>query len=410
MFDPGSERSGVVSDQDDFGGLSSSEEDEFDDDAGVVAGRSVFGDEHGEPAWGDVGTAESSQLTGSEPRLQEADPQELGVWTDHTSAPQWDESEETLPPMEPQEPVGEALGDEDFFGYEDQSTYAGVSATGPTGVVSAERDMPMAVLVGVFLSAVILVALQVGPALALVVATVVLGLAAVELLSAVRVAGYQPAVVLGLAGAVTMPLAAYWRGIDAIVVVLVLTVVFGALWYLTGVGVEGPMRGLAVTVFAVAYIGGLGSHAALMLKIPTHGTGLLTAAIVLTVAHDVSAMAIGRAAGRTPLSRASPNKTLEGLLGGAIVTVAVGVVMGLVGMPAPIADGPGSFWTAVLLSVVVAVAAPIGDLAESMLKRDLEIKDMGSLLPGHGGILDRFDAMLFSLPATYYVALMTGVI
>lgn len=410
MLDPGSERSGVVSDQDDFGELGSSEADELDDDAGVVAGRSVFGDEHGEPAWGDVGTAESSQLTGSEPRLQEADPQELGVWTDHTSAPQWDESEETLPPMEPQEPVGEALGDEDFFGYEDQSTYAGVSATGPTGVVSAERDMPMAVLVGVFLSAVILVALQVGPALALVVATVVLGLAAVELLSAVRVAGYQPAVVLGLAGAVTMPLAAYWRGIDAIVVVLVLTVVFGALWYLTGVGVEGPMRGLAVTVFAVAYIGGLGSHAALMLKIPTHGTGLLTAAIVLTVAHDVSAMAIGRAAGRTPLSRASPNKTLEGLLGGAIVTVAVGVVMGLVGMPAPIADGPGSFWTAVLLSVVVAVAAPIGDLAESMLKRDLEIKDMGSLLPGHGGILDRFDAMLFSLPATYYVALMTGVI
>ena len=399
-----------MSDQDDFGELGSSEADELDDDAGVVAGRSVFGDERGEPAWGDAGTTESSQLTGSEPRLQEADPQELGVWTDHTSAPQWDESEETLPPMEPNEPVGEVLGDGDFFGYEDQAAYAGVTATGPAGVVSAERDMPMAVLVGVFLSAVILVALQVGPALALVVATVVLGLAAVELLSAVRVAGYQPAVVLGLAGAVTMPLAAYWRGVDAIVVVLVLTVVFGALWYLTGVGVEGPMRGLAVTVFAVAYIGGLGSHAALMLKIPTHGTGLLTAAIVLTVAHDVSAMAIGRAAGRTPLSRASPNKTLEGLLGGAIVTVAVGVVMGLVGMPAPIADGPGSFWTAVLLSVVVAVAAPIGDLAESMLKRDLDIKDMGSLLPGHGGILDRFDAMLFSLPATYYVALMTGVI
>ena len=399
-----------MSDQDDFGEPGSAGADELDDDAGVVAGRSVFGDEHGEPSWGDRGTAGTSQYTGSEPRLQEADPQELGVWTEQASAPQWDEAEETLPPMEPHEPVGDVLGDEDFFGYEDQAAYAGMNATGSTGAVSADRDMPMAVLVGVFLSAVILVALQVGPALALVVATVVLGLAAVELLSAVRVAGYQPAVVLGLVGAVTMPLAAYWRGVDAIVVVLVLTVVFGALWYLTGVGVEGPMRGLAVTVFAVAYIGGLGSHAALMLKIPTHGTGLLTAAIVLTVAHDVSAMAIGRAAGRTPLSRASPNKTLEGLLGGAIVTVVVGVVMGLVGMPSPIADGPGSFWTAVLLSVVVAVAAPIGDLAESMLKRDLDIKDMGSLLPGHGGILDRFDAMLFSLPATYYVALMTGVI
>ena len=398
-----------MSDRDEFGELGSADADELDDDAGVVAGRSVFGDED-EPAWSEAGATGSSHPTGSEPRLQEADPQELGVWTDHTSAPQWDESEDTLPPMEPSEPVGTVIGEEDFFGYDDQAVYGGVTATGPTPAVSSDRDMPMAVLVGVFLSAVILVALQVGPALALVVATVVLGLAAVEFLSAVRVAGYQPAVVLGLAGVVTAPLAAYWRGMDGIVIVLVLTVVFGTLWYLTGVGVEGPMRGLAVTVLAVAYIGVLGAHAALMLQIPTHGTGILTAAIVLTVAHDVSAMAIGRAAGRTPLSRASPNKTLEGLLGGAVVTVAVGVVMGLVGMPAPIAESPGSFWTAVLLSVVVAVAAPIGDLAESMLKRDLDIKDMGSLLPGHGGILDRFDAMLFTLPATYYVALMTGVI
>jgi len=151
----------------------------------------------------------------------------------------------------------------------------------------------------------------------------------------------------------------------------------------------------------------LGSFAALMLAIDTYGTGLLTAAILLTVSYDVGGLAIGRVMGRTPLSPASPNKTREGLVGGMIVTVVAAVVMGVLAMPAPIAgsaiEGSG-LGTALLLGIVVAIVAPIGDLAESQLKRDIGIKDMGSILPGHGGLFDRFDGLLFALPTTYYVA------
>ena len=101
--------------------------------------------------------------------------------------------------------------------------------------------------------------------------------------------------------------------------------------------------------------------------------------------------------GRHPLApNISPNKTWEGLVGGAVFSILVSAVV--VGDIHP--------WTpanAALLGVVVAVVAPIGDLCESLLKRDLRLKDMGTLLPGHGGVLDRVDALLFVLPATYYL-------
>jgi len=124
------------------------------------------------------------------------------------------------------------------------------------------------------------------------------------------------------------------------------------------------------------------------------------------VAYDTGGLWFGQLIGRTPLSPASPNKTVEGLLGGMGSVMAVAIIMGLIGAPAPIAgdvfSGSG-FSSMFLIGIAVAIVAPIGDLAESQMKRDLNIKDMGTILPGHGGLLDRFDGLLFVLPTVWYL-------
>jgi phosphatidate cytidylyltransferase len=98
--------------------------------------------------------------------------------------------------------------------------------------------------------------------------------------------------------------------------------------------------------------------------------------------------------------RLSPNKTWEGLFGGMVAAVVLGGIVGTT-----LAPWDGKISHGLALGLVVAIVAPVGDLCESMIKRDLGIKDLGTLLPGHGGVLDRFDAMLFCLPAVYYLAI-----
>ena len=158
---------------------------------------------------------------------------------------------------------------------------------------------------------------------------------------------------------------------------------------------------MCVTMFGVLYIGMMGSFVGLMLK-DVNGVGMMLAAVIATVGYDVGGLVIGRIAGRTPLAAVSPNKTMEGLIGGMAVSFAVTVL--ITGQITPFGDSPGDLGSAFVLGVVAALVAPLGDLCESMIKRDLGIKDMGSILPGHGGLLDRFDALLFVLPATYYTA------
>ena len=434
----------VSDDSKDFEGFGVADGSKLADDDFAVPGRSVFdddvsfeGDDDVVPHWKEKPTGTVPQVGGTpsgsvifepaaEPTLQEAEPDELAAWAQASSTPDWADPD---PDMEakPATLVGDVSTSaaDAFFSDEDDTDVAaqfggslgpGAASKDPSlaaqfggiaSVPSGERDMPMAIVVGLALAATILAAMWVGPVVALVVVTVALGLGAVEFFNAVRVAGYQPAVLLGLTSVVMLPPAVYWRGEAAIALVLVLALVFGSLWYLMGVSTDGTLRGLGVTMLGIVHLGVLGSFAALMLAIDTYGTGLLTTAILLTVAYDVGGLAIGKVIGRTPLSSASPNKTKEGLVGGMIVTVVAAIIMGVLAMPAPIAgsalEGSG-FGTALLLGFAVAIAAPIGDLAESQLKRDIGIKDMGSILPGHGGLFDRFDGLLFALPTTYYVA------
>jgi phosphatidate cytidylyltransferase len=257
------------------------------------------------------------------------------------------------------------------------------------------------VITGIIAAAVGLIVFKLGTAPALALSIVVVTFAAGECFGVLRRAGYHPATLLGLVGTVSLMVAAYTKGPPAIPLVLVLIVIFTLLWYLFGIERGSPIAGSAATLFTIGWIALLGSYAGLLLspsEFPRReGIAFLLGAVIATVANDVGALVIGRWIGRHALApNVSPHKTWEGWLGGGIFSIAISAAV--VGAIHPWTPGH-----AALLGLVVAVVAPIGDLCESLLKRDFRVKDMGSLLPGHGGVLDRIDALLFVLPATYYL-------
>ena len=268
------------------------------------------------------------------------------------------------------------------------------------------RNVPMATAVGAVMAILALAAFSIGPVGALLIVEIVIVAAGAEFLSALQRNGFRPVTLLGLVAIAVFPLATYWKGEAAFPLILTLTLLFGIVWFVAGLGGRSrPVANLGVTLLSVIWIGMFGAFAALIVKVPAMGVSILLLAVVGTVGSDVGAYFVGRAAGRTPLSVLSPNKTVEGLVGGMVGSILAVFVFGVLG-----GVGPFSAGGALLLGFVIAVVAPIGDLAESMFKRDLGIKDMGTLLPQHGGVLDRFDGMLFVLPAAYYVARVCGLV
>jgi phosphatidate cytidylyltransferase len=237
----------------------------------------------------------------------------------------------------------------------------------------------------------------------LVLAAVVVVFLNVELFAVLRQAGYKPATLLGLVATLALMFGVYWKGERAIPLIVVLVVVFTFLWYLAGIVRARPTVNIAATLMAFLWAGLLGSYAGLLLrpsKLPGHGrdgVAFLVAAVLLTVVNDVIAYVAGQAFGRTALAPSvSPHKTWEGFSVAFIATALCGA--GIVGQIHPFTVKRG-----LALGLVIAVVAPLGDLSESMVKRDIGLKDMGTSLPGHGGLADRFDGLLFALPATYYL-------
>jgi CDP-diglyceride synthetase len=285
-----------------------------------------------------------------------------------------------------------------------RTTRAGAKAR--TGNVSTAgtsgRDMRVAIGSGLLLGIAALACFAAGTVATMVIVCIVVLLASAEAYAAFRRAQYHPATLLGLVAVLSLLIETYNKGVAALPLVLVLLVAGSFIWYLARVEPAAePVSGITSTVFVFVWVGAFGSFAALLLNpnlFPDrHGIAFILAAVIVTVADDVASLLVGSAMGRHQLAPSiSPNKSWEGLLGGAVVAILVSVIVVHFIHP----------WTigkAALYGVVVAIVAPLGDLAQSMIKRHLGIKDMGRILPGHGGVLDRVDGLLFVIPATYFV-------
>ncbi|MDQ1566544.1 MAG: phosphatidate cytidylyltransferase, partial [Actinomycetota bacterium] len=264
-------------------------------------------------------------------------------------------------------------------------------------------DLATRVVTAVVMGAGGLLILNAGPGPASVLVSVIVAMGVIELCGALRTQGYRPAGLVALLGSVALVLGAYHSGESAFAAVVAVVAPSTLLWYLAGVTRARPAPGVASTFLVFGYVGIMGGFAGLILGL-RDGVGLLLGVVLCAVAYDVSGYLAGRRFGRRHIAPSiSPNKTAEGLLAGMAGSVVIGFV--LVG-----SISPWGRFSALALGVVVAVMAPLGDLCESLLKRDLGVKDLGGLLPGHGGVLDRFDAMLFALPAVYYLIKLLDVV
>lgn len=268
----------------------------------------------------------------------------------------------------------------------------------------AGRNLPAAIGIGVGLGAYVVLSLvYFKPAFVALVA-VALVLAAVELHEALKKQGMTSAIIPIAIGSVAIAFGSYFAGrqepvifstTSVLLASLALTVLASLIWRMPE-GAAGYVRDAAASMLIIGYVPLLGSFAALMLA-EERGSARLVTFLLIVVMNDTGGYVAGVLFGKHPMvPKISPKKSWEGLAGSLVFGTAAGVCMAVFLLDVP-------FWVGIVLGVSLVAAGTCGDLIESIIKRDLGIKDMSSFLPGHGGVMDRLDSLLIAAPVAWLI-------
>lgn len=287
------------------------------------------------------------------------------------------------------------------------STRAQLEATNARIEEKAGRNLFLAIGVGLAFAAVFLGSLLFQKHLFVALVALIVSVAVVELATAFRSAGRRVPRIGVVIGALLIVAGAYFFGASGMLLALFAASALLTVWRLiegavTHVEPKTLIRDIFSGLFTLAYVPFLGGFAVLLVLAP-NGQWWVFALVLITVSVDIGAYAAGVTLGKHKMTpRISPNKTWEGFIGAAVVAMIAGVAISVTALGQP-------WWIGLIFGALVLLTATGGDLTESLIKRDLQVKDMSNWIPGHGGLLDRLDSLLPSAVVAYGLALMLGV-